>query len=84
MHLDVFDESHLHAGHAGSRPEGESHFRLEIVSSAFAGQTRIQRQRMVYDALAEEMSTDIHALQMTILTPDEATPALSPDNSRES
>lgn len=69
--LSIVDESHRHAGHAGARPEGESHFRVEIVSNAFAGKSRVERQRMVYAALAEEMARDIHALQIVTLTPSE-------------
>lgn len=69
--LSIVDESHRHAGHAGARPEGESHFRVEIVSNAFAGKSRVERQRMVYAALAEEMARDIHALQLATFTPAE-------------
>lgn len=69
--LSIVDESHRHAGHAGARAEGESHFRVEIVSNAFAGKSRVERQRMVYAALAEEMARDIHALQLATLTPAE-------------
>lgn len=69
--LSIVDESHRHAGHAGARAEGESHFRVEIVSNAFAGKSRVERQRMVYAALAEEMARDIHALQLATLTPSE-------------
>ena len=69
--LDVVDESHLHKGHAGHNPEGESHFHVEIVSAAFAGQSRVARQRMVYGILAEEMKQRVHALALTTLTPEE-------------
>lgn len=69
--LEVKDESHLHAGHAGARPEGESHFRLLIVSSRFEGLSRVARQRAVNDILREELSTRIHALAMKTLTPEE-------------
>jgi BolA protein len=69
--LSVIDESHRHAGHAGARPEGETHFRVEIVSAAFAGQSRISRQKAVYAALAEELQTRVHALALTTRTPDE-------------
>lgn len=69
--LSIVDESHRHAGHAGARAEGESHFRVEIVSNAFAGKSRVERQRMVYAALVEEMARDIHALQLATLTPAE-------------
>lgn len=70
--LDIVDESHRHAGHAGARPEGETHFRIEIVSAAFAGRSRVERQRLVYAALAEELTTRVHALQLTTRTPEEA------------
>jgi BolA protein len=73
--LAVHDDSHRHAGHAGARPEGETHFRLEIVSAAFAGQSRVARQRAVYGLLAEELAGPVHALQLTTLTPDEDMPA---------
>jgi BolA protein len=69
--LAVADESHRHAGHAGARPEGESHFRIEVVSAAFADKLRVERQRMVYAILAEELSTGLHALALRTLTPDE-------------
>lgn len=69
--LAVEDDSHRHTGHHGARLDGESHFRLEIVSTAFAGQTQIARQRAVYGILAEELAGPVHALQLTTLTPDE-------------
>ena len=69
--LDVTDESHRHAGHAGSRAEGETHFRLTIVSTAFAGKSRIERHRMVHDVLAEELKDRVHALTLTARTPEE-------------
>jgi len=70
--LEVIDESHRHRGHAGARPEGESHFRVRIVAAAFAGRGRLERQRMVYAALGELMRTDIHALAIVARAPDEA------------
>jgi BolA protein len=69
--LEIEDESHRHAGHAGARPEGESHFRVTVVAAAFAGQSRVARQRLVYGLLAEELRTDIHALSLATLTPEE-------------
>ena len=69
--LDVVDESHLHAGHAGARDGGESHFRVEIVAAAFAGLSRVARQRLVYGLLAEELKGPIHALALRTLTPEE-------------
>lgn len=71
-HLDVVDDSHRHAGHAGANPDGESHFAVTVVSTAFAGKSRVERQRMVYGALAEEMAGRVHALVLKTLTPDEA------------
>jgi BolA protein len=70
--LDVEDESARHHGYSGSRPGGETHFNVRIVSSAFSGLSRVERQRRVYAALANEMQTQIHALALITLTPDEA------------
>lgn len=72
IRLDVVDESHRHAGHAGARPEGETHFRVEIVAGAFAGKSRVERQRLVYAVLAEELRDRVHALQLVTKTPEEA------------
>jgi BolA protein len=69
--LAIHDESHRHAGHAGARPEGETHFHVEIVSAAFAGESRVARQRRVYAVLAEELAGPVHALALTTLTPEE-------------
>jgi BolA protein len=69
--LKVTDESHKHKGHAGARPEGESHFHVEIVSAAFVGKSRVERQRLIHAVLADELATHIHALATKILTPDE-------------
>jgi BolA protein len=69
-HVDVADESHLHAGHAGAA-SGGGHFRATIVSDRFAGLSRVARQRLVYGVLAAEMSSEIHALAMRTLTPEE-------------
>ena len=71
--LEIHDDSDRHAGHAGAGPVGESHFRLEIVSQAFAGETKLNRQRRVYALLAEELRGPVHALQLTTLTPEEDT-----------
>ncbi|MBV8122375.1 MAG: BolA family transcriptional regulator [Alphaproteobacteria bacterium] len=70
--LDIVDESYRHAGHAGARPEGETHFAVTIVSVAFTGLSRVARQRLVYETLADELATRVHALSLTTLTPDEA------------
>jgi BolA protein len=72
IRLDIVDESHRHAGHAGARPGGETHFQVTIVAAAFAGQSRVARQRLVYETLAEELATRIHALALTTLAPGEA------------
>lgn len=69
--LNVIDESHQHAGHAGARAQGESHFRVEIVSDRFTDLSKVARQRLVYQALKEEMATDIHALAMDVKAPQE-------------
>ncbi|MGE0713957.1 MAG: BolA family protein [Alphaproteobacteria bacterium] len=71
LRLAIEDDSHRHAGHAGARPEGETHFRVEIVSAAFAGHSRVARQRMVYDVLAAELAERVHALQLRTATPQE-------------
>jgi len=72
--LEINDQSHRHAGHAGARPEGETHFAVTVVSTAFIGQGRVTRQRLVYQILAEELATRVHALSLTTLTPDEDSP----------
>ena len=72
LELDIKDESALHAGHAGAREGGESHFRLRVVSDKFAGVSRVARQRMINDILREELAGPIHALAMKTLTPEEA------------
>ena len=69
--LDVEDESARHAGHAGARPGGETHFNVRIVSSAFEGVSRVERQRRVYAVLADELKSRVHALSLTTLTPAE-------------
>ncbi len=70
LSLSIIDESAQHVGHAGSRSDGESHFRLTIVSSAFAGKSRIDRQRLVHKVLAEELSSQIHALSLKLDAPE--------------
>ncbi len=69
--LDVIDDSAKHAGHAGARAGGESHFTVKITSAAFAGATRVQRQRQVYAALAEELAGPVHALSVQATAPGE-------------
>jgi len=69
--LEIEDESHRHAGHAGAA-DGRGHFRVDVVSEAFAGLGPIARHRAVYAALGDLMTTDIHALSIRARTPDEA------------
>ena len=69
--LEVVNDSHRHAGHAGSPGTGESHFTIKVVSAAFAGKSRLERHRMVNQALAAELAGKIHALAVTALAPDE-------------
>lgn len=70
--LEVVNESHLHAGHRDAPGTGESHFRVVIVSPRFAGRSRLERHRMVNDALAEELRGKIHALAIAAYSPGEA------------
>ncbi len=67
--LDVVDESHLHAGHVGARPEGETHFRVTIVADAFAGKTRVASHRMVNEALSDFLAGPVHALALQASAP---------------
>lgn len=69
--LEVTDESHLHSGHAGWREDGETHFRVKVVSAAFSGVGRLERHRMVNDALAEELRERVHALAIQARAPEE-------------
>ena len=69
--LEIEDDSARHHGHAGARPEGESHFNVVIESQAFAGTPKVARQRMVYQALAEELAGPLHALSVKALAPGE-------------
>lgn len=71
VRLEVADKSHLHAGHAGARPEGESHFNLTIVSTLFEGENRVARHRRVNALLANLLAEQVHALQLKTLTPEE-------------
>ena len=70
--LDVVDESHLHEGHSGHRPGGETHFRIYIVSPAFEGKSRIERHRMINAALSGELAGSVHALAIHAQAPGEA------------
>ncbi|AVM74808.1 BolA family protein [Magnetospirillum gryphiswaldense] len=77
--LEIIDDSHRHAGHAHRMTEpghagqaGETHFKVAVVSAAFAGKSRVERHRMVNTLLAEELAGPVHALQLVTKTPDEA------------
>src|SRR5262245_49706945 len=67
--LRIIDESHLHAGHAGHRPGGETHFRVHIVADAFKGKSRVERHRMVNQTLAAELAGGVHALAIHASAP---------------
>jgi len=67
--LAVIDESHLHAGHIGARPEGETHFRVEMTAAVLAADSRVDRQRKVYAVLADELAGPVHALALKIGAP---------------
>jgi BolA family transcriptional regulator, general stress-responsive regulator len=69
--IDVVDESHLHEGHAGHRPGGQTHFRVYIVSQAFAGKSRIDRHRMINTVLAGDLAGGVHALAIHAAAPGE-------------
>jgi BolA family transcriptional regulator, general stress-responsive regulator len=71
VHLDVINESHLHAGHRNSPGTGESHFRVRIVSPLFAGKSRLARHRLVNEALAAELNAGVHALALELHAPGE-------------
>lgn len=70
--LDVHDESDMHRGHAGHREGGETHFRVALVSAAFEGVSRVDRHRRVHAILDAELKGRVHALALTLLTPQEA------------
>jgi BolA protein len=69
--LEVIDESEQHRGHAGHRPEGETHYRVYIVAEAFKGKSRIERHRMIYAVLPAEFERGMHALMIHAKAPDE-------------
>jgi BolA protein len=72
--LDVVDESHQHAGHAGHREGGETHFRVYIVAEAFRGKSRLERHRMINEKLAGELAGGVHALAIHASAPGESNP----------
>jgi BolA protein len=69
--LEVVDESHKHEGHGGWREGGETHFHVTVVSAAFDGKSRVDRQRLVYEILADELAGPVHALALTTRAPAE-------------
>ena len=71
LQLDVTDETNKHHGHAGWRESGETHFHVSVASASFTGKTRIERQRMVYQVLAEEMAGPVHALALDVRAPED-------------
>lgn len=77
IELEVVDDSHRHAGHAGAR-DGRGHFNVRLVSAAFSGKRKVERHKLVYAALGSLMQTDIHALGLIALSPEES------DSGRES
>ena len=71
VRLDIVDDSLRHAGHAGAKDGGETHFNVEVVSAEFADMSRVARQRLVYAALSVELEGPVHALSIRALTPEE-------------
>ena len=81
--LEIFDDSHEHAGHAGARESGGGHFQVFLVSEAFNGKNKVARHRMIYQAVNDLMPGTIHALAIRAYTPeeiDEVTAESTPDN----
>jgi BolA protein len=72
VHLSVIDDSARHAGHAGAQPGGQTHYSVLMVSPSFRGQSRVARSRAVHAALADEFAGGLHALALTLRTPEEA------------
>ena len=72
LSLLVMDESHLHRGHAGARPFGQSHYKIVAITAAFEGMSRVDRQRLVHTALGDSVGGSIHAISMTLLNPGQA------------
>lgn len=70
--LNVIDETNQHYGHAGWKESGETHFKVEITAVAFAGKSRVDRQRLVYGVLAEDLAGPVHALALVVRAPGEA------------
>lgn len=71
VRLNIEDQSDRHIGHGGAHPEGETHFHITVVAESFAGKSRVERQRMIYALLKDEMDERVHALALTTLAPQE-------------
>ena len=71
-HLNVIDETNQHHGHAGWKESGETHFKVEITAEAFTGKSRVERQRLVYAALADDLNAGVHALALVVKAPGDA------------
>lgn len=69
--VEIENQSHLHAGHAGDNGTGESHFHIHIVAECFEGKNRVQRQRDVYGILKEELAGPVHAMALSVKSPSE-------------
>jgi BolA protein len=69
--LEIEDQSHLHAGHSGARPGGQTHFRIKVASARFLGKGRVERHRMVYALLADEIADGVHAIAIHAQAPGE-------------
>lgn len=72
VRLEIINESAAHQGHAGDNGSGQTHFKVMVVSAAFAGMNRVARQRLIYQVLADELAGPVHALSLQLQTPDEA------------
>ncbi len=70
--LEVIDDSHRHAGHAGARPGGETHYSVHVVSERFVGKSKVERHRMTYALLGDEFAASLHALALRAQAPGEA------------
>lgn len=70
-HITISDQSGNHEGHAGARPEGETHYSVKLISGRFSGLNKIARHRLVYDVLGDEFTSGLHALQLVLKAPEE-------------
>lgn len=70
--LEIKDQSHLHAGHSGTHPDGETHFKIKLISDAFIGLSRLERQKKVLKILDDEIKEHIHAISLSLKTKEEA------------